>query len=57
LLADKDLGVKYYGIPAGYWISSFIEDINDIGNDFVPIDESIEEDLKSIDKDVHIKVL
>lgn len=56
LLADKDLGVKYYGIPAGYEFSSFIEDINDIGNDFVPIDESIEEDLKSIDKDVHIKV-
>ncbi|MEO0288934.1 MAG: thioredoxin family protein [candidate division WOR-3 bacterium] len=56
LLSDKDLGVKYYGIPAGYEFSSFVEDINDIGNDFVPLDESIEDDLKSIDKDVHIKV-
>ncbi len=56
LLSDKDLGVKYYGIPGGYEFSSLVEDINDIGNDFISLDESVMDDVKSIDKDVHIQV-
>jgi len=56
LMADKDLGVKYYGIPAGYEFSSLVEDIVDIGNDVIAIDEGLLETVKSINKPVHIQV-
>jgi len=56
LMSDKDLGVKYYGIPAGYEFSSLVEDIVDIGNDTISVDESLVEQVKAIDKPVHIQV-
>jgi len=56
LMADKDLGVKYYGIPAGYEFSSLVEDIVDIGNDTISIDEGLLETVKAISKPVHIQV-
>ena len=56
LKADKDLGIKYYGIPAGYEFSSLVEDIVDIGNDTIPVDESLVEKVKSIDVPVHLQV-
>jgi len=56
LMAEKDLGVKYYGIPAGYEFSSLVEDIVDIGNDTIAIDENILERVKLINKPVNIQV-
>ncbi|HAV92382.1 TPA: glutaredoxin [candidate division WOR-3 bacterium] len=56
LMADKDLGVKFYGIPAGYEFSSLVEDIVDIGNDTISIDEGLIETVKAISKPVHIQV-
>ncbi|MFC7046688.1 thioredoxin family protein [Halobacteriaceae archaeon GCM10025711] len=49
-------GVQYFGIPAGYEFSSFLEDIISISNDEVDLDESIIEEVKAIDEEVNIKV-
>lgn len=52
----KDCGVKFYGIPAGYEINSFIKSILEISGirEDIPVD--IMKRIKSIDKTVHIQV-
>jgi len=48
--------MNFYGVPAGHEFSSFIEAINDMGSDNLPLSEDIIEDLKQIDESVDIKV-
>lgn len=56
LMGNKDIGIKYYGIPAGYEFSSLVEDINDIGMNLIVLEDEVKETLNKIDKPVHIKV-
>jgi len=55
--ADKKYqGVKFYGIPAGHEINSFVTGIMEVSGSGEDLPEDLLEQIKSIDKDVDIKV-
>lgn len=56
LEGDKDFGIRYYGIPSGYEFASLLEDIKMIGTGSVDLSEELINEVKSIDKPVHLQV-
>lgn len=52
----KDLGVRYFGLPAGHEFGAFLEDIVDVSNGTTDLMPDTKEALKNIDKDVQIYV-
>lgn len=56
LEGDKDFGIRYYGIPSGYEFASLLEDIKMAGTGSVDLSEEIINEVKSIDKPVHLQV-
>jgi glutaredoxin-like protein len=48
--------MNFHGTPAGYEFTSFIEAINDMGGDNLPLSDDITADLKQINQPVDIKV-
>jgi glutaredoxin-like protein len=57
LLGDRDYGIRFYGVPAGYEFTSLIEDILDISNRDAGLPKELLDELLKIDKPVHINVL
>ncbi len=53
---EKDYGIRFYGIPAGYEFTTLIEDIIDVSNEESGLLSQTKEKIKSIDKPVHIQV-
>jgi len=53
---ENDLGIKYYGPPAGYEINSFIVTLIEVSGIKDEFSYEIEERIKKIDKDIHIQV-
>ncbi len=51
-----DYGIRFYGIPSGYEINSFIGSIREVGGFMEPLGEDMLKRIKAIDKDVHIQV-
>lgn len=56
LLGEKDYGIRFFGIPAGYEFGALIDDIIDVSNRKSRLADTTKEALKRIDKDVNIKV-
>ncbi len=56
IMADKDVGIRYYGIPSGYEFASLLESIELVSRDRSPLSGDILEKVQKIDKDVHIQV-
>ncbi|KUK27391.1 MAG: Glutaredoxin-like domain protein [Acetothermia bacterium 64_32] len=54
--ADRDYGIRFYGIPSGYEFASLIEDILDVGAGEVDLPEEVSQGLEGLDRDVHIQV-
>ena len=52
----KDLGVRYFGLPAGHEFGSFLEDIVDVSKGETDLLEETKEALKGINKNVQIHV-
>ncbi|NJE26837.1 glutaredoxin [Thermococcus sp. MV5] len=52
----KDLGVRYFGLPAGHEFGSFLEDIVDVSKGETDLSEETKEVLKGINKDIQIYV-
>ncbi len=53
---DRDTGIKFYGIPAGYEINSFTKSLMEISGIMEPLPDSIKSRLAKINKDIHIQV-
>ena len=53
MLGDKDFGVRFYGIPSGYELMSFIEDIIDVSRGGTDLPEDIKKKLAQINKKIH----
>ncbi len=53
---EKDYGIRFYGVPAGYEFSTLIEDIIDVsvGTNF--LSKETKEALKKLSRPVHIQV-
>ena len=59
VLLDSDQkyqGVKFYGIPAGHEINSFVTGVMEVSGAGEDLPEDVLEQIKAIDKDVDIKV-
>lgn len=52
----KDNGVRFYGIPAGHEINSFITGIMEVSGNGEELPDEFLEKIKAIDKDINIKV-
>lgn len=57
LLGDRDYGIRFYGVPAGYEFTSLIEDIIDVSKRDAGLPKEVLNELSKIDKPVHIKIL
>ncbi|MGA1824958.1 MAG: hypothetical protein ACMUIP_09880 [bacterium] len=56
LLGDKDYGMRFYGIPAGYEFNTLIEDILDVGKREHGLSTEVMAELAKIDRPVHMQV-
>lgn len=52
----KDYGVRFYGIPGGYEINSFLTALNELSGNRDELPEDLRKRIRAIDKDVHIQV-
>jgi glutaredoxin-like protein len=54
---DKDYGIRFYGVPAGYEFNVLIEDIMDVGKRDPGLSNEVMTELAKVDKPVHMQVL
>lgn len=57
LLGDKNYGIHFYGVPAGYEFNVLIEDIMDVGKRDTGLSKEVMAELDKIDRTVHMQVL
>jgi len=57
LSGDKDYGIHFYGVPAGYEFNVLIEDIMDVGKRDPGLSKEVMAELAKIDRPVHMQVL
>lgn len=57
LLGDRDYGIRFFGIPAGYEFSTLIEDIVMVGKRDHGLPEDVVKELAKIDSPVHMQVV
>lgn len=53
---EKDHGIRFFGLPGGYEINSFLGSIIELSGKREPVPEDIMKRIKAIDRDVHIQV-
>jgi glutaredoxin-like protein len=53
---NKDRGIKFYGLPGGYEINSFIISLLEVSGNIEPLKDDIVSRIRAITKDVHIQV-
>ncbi len=55
VMAEKDVGIRFYGIPSGYEFASLIESIDYVASK-PDLSRRVQEELKKIERDLHIQV-
>ena len=56
IIGKKDYGIRYYGVPAGYEFTAFIDNIIDVSKGTTSLSENIKMKLADIKKPVHLQV-
>ena len=57
VMGEKDYGIRFFGVPAGYEFTTLIEDILDVGKDRHGLDDKIVAELAKVDQPVHLQVM
>jgi len=57
ILGERDYGIRFYGVPAGYEFTSLIEDIVDASRREPSLQKDVLAELAKVDQPVHIQVL
>jgi glutaredoxin-like protein len=57
LLGDRDYGIRFFGVPAGYEFTTFIEDILLISRRDSGLPKEVLTELSKVDQPVHIQVM
>ena len=57
LVGDKDYGIRFYGVPAGYEFTVLIEEIRDIGKRDTGLNQKVLAEVAKVKKPVHLQVL
>lgn len=53
---EKDYGIRYYGLAAGYEFATLLQDIADVSKKESGLSGEIKDQLQKIDKKVHLQV-
>lgn len=56
VMAEHDVGIRYFGIPSGYEFASLLESIEMVSRDVSPLSKEMLKKIESVNKDVHIQV-
>jgi glutaredoxin-like protein len=56
LVGERDYGIRFFGVPAGYEFSSLIESINMVSQRKADLSQKTLEELARLDHPVHIQV-
>ncbi len=56
LLGDKDQGIRYYGVPAGYEFAGLLEDLVMVSNRDSGLSKTSRTRLKALDHPIHLQV-
>ncbi len=56
ILGEKDYGIRFYGIPAGYEFATLLDDIIAVSRRDFGLNEKTREKLKTVNKPLHIQV-
>ena len=57
LVGDKDYGIRFYGVPAGYEFTVLIEEIREAGKRDPGLSKEAMAELDKVDTPVHLQVL
>jgi alkyl hydroperoxide reductase subunit AhpF len=57
LIGEKDYGIRFYGIPAGYEFTTFVEDLIDISKRDPGLPADLTGKLAEVIQPVHIQVM
>jgi glutaredoxin-like protein len=57
LVGDKDYGIRFYGVPAGYEFTVLIEEIKEVGKRDPGLRKEVMAELGKVDTPVHLQVL
>jgi glutaredoxin-like protein len=57
LIGDRDTGIRFYGIPAGYEFTTFIEDLVDVARRETSLAAALKAELAKVTKPVHLQVM
>jgi len=53
---DRQYGIRFFGLPAGYEFIAFLEDLIDVSKGSTRLSPSVKQRVKQIDRPVHIQV-
>jgi len=57
LIGDRDYGIRFYGVPAGYEFTTLIEDIISVSQRDPGLSKEVLAELEKVDQPVHLEVL
>jgi glutaredoxin-like protein len=57
LIGERDTGIRFYGIPAGYEFTTLIEDLIDVARRDVSLAAPLKAELAKVTKPVHLQVM
>jgi glutaredoxin-like protein len=57
LIGEKDYGIRFFGVPAGYEFTVLVEEIRSVGKRNPEVSKEAMAELEKIDKPVHLQVL
>lgn len=57
LIGDRDYGIRFYGVPAGYEFNVLVEDIVNVGKRNPGLTKEVMTELAKVDRPVHMQVL
>jgi len=57
VMGDRDYGIRFYGIPAGYEFNTLIETILDVSRGEHGLPQSVVDELAKVDQPVHLQVM
>jgi len=57
LIGEKDYGIRFFGVPAGYEFTVLIEEIREVGKRDPGLKDEVMSELAKVDQPVHLQVL
>jgi len=57
LIGEKDYGIRFYGIPAGYEFTTLVEDLIDVSKRDPGLPKDVARELAKVTLPVHIQVM